>query len=70
MRLILREWGATLLSGVHITNLIGVSVLGLARSQLFSIYYFRMYMAVVVIGFMHGLVLLPVILSYYGPDRA
>ena len=56
-----------LLAGVHVTNLLGVSVLVFARSPVFNIYYFRMYMAVVLTGAAHGLVLLPVLLATFGP---
>ena len=33
--------GPVLLSGVHMTNLIGVAILGFASSQIFHIYYFQ-----------------------------
>ena len=56
-----------LLAGVHVTNLLGVSILVFARSPVFNIYYFRMYMAVVLTGAAHGLVLLPVLLATFGP---
>ncbi len=36
-----REMGPVLLSGVHMTNLIGVAILGFASSQIFHIYYFQ-----------------------------
>jgi len=37
----LNDWGAVLLAGVHLTNLLGVSVLVLAKSKIFNVYYFR-----------------------------
>ena len=66
-RHILSDWGPVLLAGVHVTNLLGVSVLVLATSPVFNVYYFRMYMAVVLTGAAHGLVLLPVLLAVFGP---
>lgn len=62
------ELGNTLFSGIHVTNFLGVIVLAFAKSQIFSVFYFRMYLGIVLIGAVHGLVLLPVILSYWGPS--
>lgn len=53
----------SILFGITITKIIGLSALMLADSRIFQKYYFRMYMAVVVSGVLNGTVLLPVLLS-------
>jgi Niemann-Pick C1 protein len=44
-----------------------VVVLAFARTQIFEVYYFRIFLALVGLGAAHGLVLLPVLLSLVGP---
>ncbi|GAB1519952.1 niemann-Pick type C-related protein 1 [Rhizoctonia solani] len=62
----LADVGPSVLSGITFTKLIGMCVLGLTRSKLLEIYYFRMWSTLIVSGALHGLVLLPVVLSVAG----
>jgi Niemann-Pick C1 protein len=68
----LRAWcalvnvGGSVFSGITITKFLGVAVLAFTRSKIFEVYYFRIWLALVVLASSHALVWLPVALSWCG----
>ncbi|KAK3692952.1 patched family-domain-containing protein [Podospora appendiculata] len=60
--------GGSVFSGITVTKLLGVFVLGFTRSKIFEIYYFRVWLALVVFAASHALVFLPVALSLLGGE--
>ncbi|XP_040050816.2 NPC1-like intracellular cholesterol transporter 1 [Gasterosteus aculeatus] len=59
--------GSAVFAGVAMTNLPGILVLAFAKAQLIQIFFFRLNLVITLLGMAHGLVFLPVLLSYFGP---
>ncbi|KAI0899178.1 patched sphingolipid transporter [Annulohypoxylon nitens] len=60
--------GGSVFSGITVTKLLGVCVLAFTRSKIFEIYYFRVWLALVVLAATHALIFLPVALSLVGGE--
>ena len=63
----MKNTGSSVFIGIGLTKFTGVLVLAFAKSTLFRLYYFRMYLGIVLFYPFNGLVLLPVILYQFGP---
>ncbi|XP_077864367.1 NPC intracellular cholesterol transporter 1-like [Saccoglossus kowalevskii] len=60
----LAHMGSSILSGVALTNLVGTIPLAFANSQLFVVFYFRMFLLITILGCAHGIIFQPVLLIY------
>ncbi|XP_060926816.1 NPC1-like intracellular cholesterol transporter 1 [Limanda limanda] len=60
--------GSAVVAGVAMTNLPGILVLAFAKAQLIQIFFFRLNLVITLLGLAHGLIFLPVLLSYFGPS--
>uniref|UniRef100_A0A8C7YL57 NPC1 like intracellular cholesterol transporter 1 n=1 Tax=Oryzias sinensis TaxID=183150 RepID=A0A8C7YL57_9TELE len=59
--------GSAVFAGVAMTNLPGILVLAFAKAQLIQIFFFRLNLVITLLGLAHGLIFLPVLLTYFGP---
>ncbi|XP_065515509.1 NPC1-like intracellular cholesterol transporter 1 isoform X3 [Lathamus discolor] len=60
--------GSKVVAGVAMTNLPGIVVLAFAKAQLIQVFFFRLNLIITLLGLAHGLLFLPVLLSYMGPS--
>ncbi|UTT94256.1 hypothetical protein NDA17_002448 [Ustilago hordei] len=64
--LALTDVGGAVVNGIFSTKLIGVGVLILTKSDLLKLYYAKTWLCLILGGLLHGLILLPVLLSWLG----
>lgn len=69
VRSALKTMGPAISAGVTMTNLPGMIVLKFATAKIIEVYFFRMGFTLTIVGFLHGIIFLPVVLTYIGPRR-
>ena len=65
-RAAVRKTGPAIVSGIAMTNFVGVIVLAAAKSQLFVIFYFKMFFTINVLCVAHTIIFLPAFLGFLG----
>uniref|UniRef100_A0A2A4K8N4 SSD domain-containing protein n=1 Tax=Heliothis virescens TaxID=7102 RepID=A0A2A4K8N4_HELVI len=59
----IQKVGATIITGITFTN-IPIVVLAFSYTELIEVFFFRMFLSLVVLGFLHGMIFFPVLLCY------
>ncbi|KAJ0176158.1 hypothetical protein K1T71_008332 [Dendrolimus kikuchii] len=64
----LKRVGQTVVTGITFTN-IPIIVLAFSYTELIEVFFFRMFFSIVILGFLHGMVFFPVLLSFMNDLR-
>ncbi|PZC75350.1 hypothetical protein B5X24_HaOG206445 [Helicoverpa armigera] len=59
----IQKVGATIITGITFTN-IPIVVLAFSYTEIIEVFFFRMFLSLVVLGFLHGMIFFPVLLCY------